>query len=86
MIIKISTIKDQETGKRFKIMLPIPLFILKTSFVQNLMQKNISENGRQIAQIWPILAGTIIDYKKKYGSWDFIDVKTSDGTFIKIKV
>ncbi len=82
MKIKVNVKRDDESGKRVRLSLPVPLSILKWRFIW----RYVPEESRKYAQMAPQLADALQRYKKEYGSWDLVDVLTHDGDVVKIRV
>lgn len=72
----------EDSGKSFRLFLPVPLGIASWSFIWRFLP----EQSRIYAPIAKDLVRALRQYKRENGSWNLVEVNTTDGTRINIRV
>ena len=80
---RISVVAPREdSDKCFRLFLPVPLGIAGWSFIWRFLP----EQSRMYAPIAKELVRALRQYKRENGSWNLVEVNTTDGTQISIRV
>lgn len=80
---RISVVAPREdSDKRFRLFLPVPLWIARWRFIW----KFLPEPSRQYEPVAKELVRALKQYKRENGSWDLVEVNTTDGTRVRIRV
>lgn len=80
---RISVVAPREdSDKCFRLFLPVPLGIAGWSFIWRFLP----EQSRMYTPIAKELVRALRQYKRENGSWNLVEVNTTDGTRISIRV
>jgi hypothetical protein len=73
----------EDPEKQFRLFLPVPLGIARWRFIWRFLP----EEARLYAPVAAELVRALKQYKREYGSWNLVEVKTADGkTHVEIKI
>lgn len=81
MKIRVFSPKDDQK-KAFRLYLPIPLGILKWRVIW----KYAPEETKPYLEFANVLVDAMKEYKRANGGWDLVDISTSDGTKVNIRI
>ena len=83
MRITINAPREDKPGRRFRLYLPVPLSLLGWRFIW----KHLPEQSRMYAPIASDLVRALKEYRRKYGSWNLVEVHTADDdTHVRIRI
>ena len=71
---RISIDAPKENNGRFRLNLPVPLWICRFGFIW----KHLPKESQQFAPIASEVVKALKDYKKENGSWNLVEVQTAD--------
>ena len=71
-----------ESQKNFRLFLPVPLWIARWHFIWRFLP----EESQKYAPIAKDLVRAMREYKRANGSWNLIEVDSTDGTRVRIRV
>ena len=66
--------------------LPLPLVMLKSRLLWNLIEKHSDKDVSQYAPIARAACGALADYVRTHGHFVLVDVQSAGGEFVKIVV